>query len=131
MQTKITKAVSTAISSLQATEKLPQDLKINIQVTRSKDKAHGDFACNIAMQLAKQAQMEPRQLAELLVSSLPDDGNITKVEIAGPGFLNFYVNENLHGEILDSILQQNESYGLSKKYSNKKVQIIILNTYTF
>ncbi len=123
MQTKLTKAVSTAISSLQATEKLPQDLKINFQVTRSKDKAHGDFACNIAMQLAKQAQMAPRQLAELLVSNLPDDGNIKKVEIAGPGFLNFYVNENLHGEILDSVLQQNESYGLSKKYSNKKVQI--------
>ncbi len=123
MQTKIAKAVSAAISSLQATEKLPQDLNINIQVSRSKDKAHGDFACNIAMQLAKQAKMPPRQLAEILVSNLPDDGNITKVDIAGPGFLNFYVNENLHGEILDSILQQNENFGLSKKYLNKKVQI--------
>ena len=123
MQTKIAKAVSTAISALQTSNELPQDLNINVQVTRSKDKAHGDFACNIAMQLAKQAKMPPRQLAEMLVTNLPDNGSIVKIEIAGPGFLNFYVNETVHGEILDSILQQNELYGLSQKYKNKKVQI--------
>ena len=123
MQTTISSLLEAAIEKLQADGILTQDTNANIQVARSKDKSHGDFACNIAMQLAKQAKMPPRELAEILLSAFPANDEIEKIEVAGPGFLNFYVRETLHGEILDSIIEQNQEYGLSKKYMGKKVQI--------
>ena len=123
MQTQIANLISSVINDLQTAGKIPQDLHADVRVTRSKDKAHGDFACNIAMQLAKQAKLPPRELAEMIVAKLPEDGMISKIDIAGPGFLNFYVNENLRGEILDTILLKNQNYGLCNKYADKKVQI--------
>ena len=123
MQTKISSLVETAIANLQAGGILPQDSSAKIQISHSKDKSHGDFACNVAMQLAKQAQMPPRKLAEKLLAEFPADEMIEKVEIAGPGFLNFYVRETLHGEILDTIIEQDNNYGRAEKYTGKKVQI--------
>jgi len=61
-----------------------------VQIDRSKDQSHGDFATNIALMLAKPAGMKPRQLAEALVSALPTDAAVAKVDIAGPGFINFF-----------------------------------------
>ena len=55
--------------------------------------------------LAKQAKMPPRELAEMLLANIPEDPIVAKIEIAGPGFLNFYIQENLHGEVLNTILQ--------------------------
>ena len=123
MQTKIAKLISTAIDSLTSTGSIAADLNANVQVTRTKDKTHGDFACNVALQLAKQAHKPPRELAEMLLANLPDDPIVAKVEIAGPGFLNFYIQENLHGEVLNTILQQQVNYGLANTYAGKKVQI--------
>lgn len=123
MQTQIAKLISTAIDSLTSAGSIAADLKANIQVTRTKDKTHGDFACNVALQLAKQAQKPPRELAEMLLANLPDDPIVARVEIAGPGFLNFYIQENLHGEILNTVLQQQANYGLANTYAGKKVQI--------
>lgn len=123
MQTQIAKLISTAISSLQIKGGIPKELTADVHVSRSKDKTHGDFACNVALQLAKQAKMPPRKLADMLLANLPEDPIVAKVEIAGPGFLNFYIQENLHGAVLDTIMQQQGQYGLSKAYSGKKVQI--------
>ena len=123
MQTHIAQLVSTAITNLQTAGDIPSDTKADVQVVRSKDKSHGDFACNIALQLAKQANIPPRQLAEMLLAKLPEDPMVAKIEIAGPGFLNFYIQENLHGEILNTILIQQSHYGLANTFSGKKVQI--------
>ncbi len=123
MQTQIANLISIAISNLKSSGDIPENIAADVQVTRSKDKTHGDFACNIALQLAKQAKMPPKQLAEMLVTHLPEDSSIAKVVIAGPGFLNFYIQENLHGVVLDTILQQQDQFGLSKTYAGKKVQI--------
>ncbi|MFP3336051.1 arginine--tRNA ligase, partial [Pseudomonas sp. SIMBA_064] len=71
---------------------LPDGLSPAIQVENARDKTHGDFASNIAMMLAKQAGMKPRDLAEKLIAALPASADISKVEIAGPGFLNFFQN---------------------------------------
>jgi len=123
MQTQISQLINTAIENLQSAGGISVDLKANVQVTRSKDKAHGDFACNVALQLAKQAKLPPRELAEMLLANIPEDPIVEKIEIAGPGFLNFYIQENLHGAILDTILQQQSEYGLSTTYAGQKVQI--------
>lgn len=75
-----------------------------IQVDHTKDKTHGDYACNIAMVLAKTAKMKPRDLAEKIIAVLPENPQIAKVEIAGPGFLNFFQNINLLAQQLDKYL---------------------------
>ncbi len=123
MQTQIAKLISTAIANLHAAGDIPSEVKADIQVIHSKDKSHGDFACNIALQLAKQAKMPPRQLAEMLLANLPKDPIVEKIEIAGPGFLNFYIQENLYGEILNTILKQQNNYGHTSTNAGKKVQI--------
>jgi len=123
MQKQITKLISASIATLQSAGKISEDLYTDVHVTRSKDKSHGDFACNVAMQLAKKAKVPPRELAEMLLTNMPEDPIIAKIEIAGPGFLNFYIQENLHGGILNTVLQQQNDYGLSNTYANKKVQI--------
>jgi len=123
MQTQIATLISSAIDSLKSQGSIASELNANVQVTRTKDKTHGDFACNVALQLAKQAQMPPRELAKMLLASMPEDPIVSKVEIAGPGFLNFYIQENLHGEVLNTVLQQQAEYGLSNAYAGKKVQI--------
>ncbi len=123
MQDQIAKLISTAIDSLNSAGSISAGLNASVQVTRSKDKTHGDFACNVALQLAKQAQMPPRELAEMLLANMPEAPIVAKIEIAGPGFLNFYIQENLHGEVLNSILQQQANYGLANTYAGKKVQI--------
>ena len=123
MQTQIAKLLSTAIENLKSAGNVSADLNASVLVTRSKDKTHGDFACNVALQLAKQAKIPPRELAEMLLANIPEDPIVAKIEIAGPGFLNFYVQENLHGEVLNTILQQQDHFGLSNTYAGKKIQI--------
>lgn len=123
MQTKISSLIEAAIEKLKADGTLSQNTGAKIQIARSKDKRHGDYACNVAMQLAKQAKMPPRELAEKLLAAFPVDDMVDKVEVAGPGFLNFYVRTTLHGEILDTIIRQNHKYGQSENYLGKKVQI--------
>jgi len=84
MQTQISQLIITAIANLQTTGSISADLHADVKVTRTKDKTHGDFACNVALQLAKQAKMAPRDLAEMLLANIPADPIIEKIEIAGP-----------------------------------------------
>ena len=79
-----------AVHGLQAGGGLPADLDIGIQVERARDRAHGDFASNVAMTLAKAARAKPREIAEKIVAALPASAQVTKVEIAGPGFINYH-----------------------------------------
>lgn len=71
---------------------LPADASPRFQVDRTKDKAHGDLATNLAMVLAKLAKTNPRELASRIIENLPPSELVQKVEIAGPGFINFYLN---------------------------------------
>ena len=77
-----------------------------------KDKTHGDFATNAAMMLTKQAKMKPRDIAQAIVDSLNKDSKlIEKVEIAGPGFINFYLSNNWMYDILPQVESMDEKYG--------------------
>ncbi|EDQ00282.1 arginine--tRNA ligase [Shewanella benthica] len=73
---------------------IPTDFEARIQVDRTKDKTHGDFATNLAMMLTKIARKNPREIAQLIIDSLPQDSQVAKVEIAGPGFINFFIDED-------------------------------------
>ncbi len=92
----------------------------NIVVEHTKNKAHGDYATNIALVLAKFAKMPPKALAEQLVSYL-DAPYIDSVHIAGPGFINFFINKEEKASILKTILEQGAQFGHSEMGENKKV----------
>lgn len=85
---------------------------------------HGDFATNVAMQLAKPEKKAPRQIAELLVKDLENNKVLLeKVEIAGPGFINFFVRKDLWRESLKSIVAAGDNYGKGTAGKGKKVQV--------
>ena len=94
MKSHIQSLLEQAINTLKQQEIIPADFEARIQVDRTKDKTHGDFATNLAMMLTKVARKNPRELAQLIIDSLPQDSQVAKVEIAGPGFINFFIDDN-------------------------------------
>ncbi len=104
MKELIQTLIEQALASLVNENILPNGLNVTIQIDNTKDKSHGDFASNIALMLAKPANMKPRDLAEKLLASLPQHDEISKVEIAGPGFLNFFQNSQALATKLDEVL---------------------------
>ncbi|WP_437270328.1 arginine--tRNA ligase [Stutzerimonas balearica] len=104
MKDSIRHLIQQALARLTEDGVLPAGLAPAIQVENTRDKSHGDFASNIAMMLAKPAGMKPRDLAQKLIEALPADAGISKVEIAGPGFLNFFQNTDALAQRLDAAL---------------------------
>lgn len=89
-----------------------------------KDKTHGDFATNIAMQLARVAKKAPRAIAEALVEKLDTEAlNIEKVDIAGPGFINFTLNNAYLTELVSQIITEKDAYGQSEFGEKERVLI--------
>lgn len=89
-----------------------------------KDKAHGDYSTNMAMQLARVAKKAPRMIAEELVKNFDrSKASIEKIEIAGPGFINFYMNNGYLTELIPSILTAGEKYGATTVGNQQKLQV--------
>ncbi len=123
MNTAIQAALSQAVQSLQTQGILPQDWQDKSTLTRTKDRSHGDFASNIAMVAAKAAATKPRDLAEKIVAALPPSADISKVDIAGAGFINFFLNADQRFAVLDTIHTEQDSYGRSTVNAAQKIQI--------
>ncbi len=99
------------------------ETKPALQITRTKDAAHGDFTCNIAMMLAKQVGKPPREIAQLIIDSLAADNSIKKTELAGPGFINFFLAQENTLNIIKDIHTAGDSFGKCNIANNEKVQI--------
>lgn len=96
----------------------------SIILEKPKDKAHGDFASNIAMQLARIAKKAPRQIADDIVGSLDQTkASIEKVEIAGPGFINFFMKNDYLGDLVSTILEAGKDYGKTNTGQGEKIQV--------
>ena len=102
---------------------LEQNFNANIQVMPSKDSTQGDFASNVALINAKQAKMAPRAFAEKLIGHVGQAGIVDKIEIAGPGFINFFLRSGFNQSIVQQILQQGDKFGESNTGENKRIQI--------
>ncbi len=96
---------------------------LDIEVERARDPQHGDFASNIAMRLAKTTRQNPRKIAEALVAALPASPAFAKVEIAGAGFINFFLRENAYHAEIGRILAQDADYGKSEIGRGKLVLV--------
>ncbi|VAW66254.1 Arginyl-tRNA synthetase [hydrothermal vent metagenome] len=123
MKNTIQTLLTQALSSLKTRGVIASELSPYIQISRTKDSTHGDFACNLAMMLAKPAGRNPRELAQLLIDALPDNNQLTKVEIAGPGFINFFIAQSNTLSIINTINTQADTYGLSNIGAGRKVQV--------
>jgi len=115
MKFRIEQLVQAALATLPA-DILPADIvRPVVDIDRTKDAAHGDFATNVALQLAKPARRNPRQLAQAILDALPASELIEKAEIAGPGFINFHLSAQAYQQELSRIFDLGPAYGYSKR----------------
>ncbi|MBC7983378.1 MAG: arginine--tRNA ligase [Candidatus Obscuribacterales bacterium] len=127
MKSQLEHLIASALAAL-PTEVLSPDIAQaaigqGIELERTRDAAHGDFASNIAMRLAKAAKCNPRQLAQAVVAALPANAHIAKVEIAGPGFINFHLATAAYAAELERVLKLGASYGCSNAARQQKALV--------
>jgi arginyl-tRNA synthetase len=123
MKQHLSELIQQAVEVLVKDGQLGGDVTPEIQIDRTRDRLHGDLATNIALTLAKAAGMPPRQLAELICAALPASPNVERTEIAGPGFINFFLTEASSTTVITSILAQGQDFGTNTSGQGRKVQI--------
>lgn len=123
MKETIIELLGQALETLKADGTLPTDASPQIKVDPTKDKSHGDYASNLAMMTSKAAGMKPRDLAEKLIAALPASDAVSKVEIAGPGFLNFFADTGAVADIVRRVFSESDSFGHSDVGAGEKVQV--------
>ncbi len=102
---------------------LPDGVPAEVTVERPRQKGHGDYATNVALQLAKKAGMNPRAFGELLAARLEQADGIGAVEVAGPGFLNITVEAGAQGQLAADIVAAAASYGSSNAFAGEKINL--------
>ena len=112
-----------ALAGLHSAGTLPGPQTSTIAVERTRDRAHGDFACNIALTLAKSARRKPRELAEQIVAALPASEQVAKVEVAGPGFINFFLAPAAFQNVVNEVLASGANYGRSTRGAGQSIQV--------
>ncbi|QIK38331.1 arginine--tRNA ligase [Caldichromatium japonicum] len=123
MKHEIAQLLSAALNSLIEQGEIVLDQPPEIQVERTKDPAHGDLATNLALLLAKPLRMKPRALAEQITARLPSSPWVARVEVAGPGFINFFLTESAYRSVIPQILAEGPGYGRSKIGAGQRVQV--------
>ena len=123
MKHELQQLIIQALDQLKRNDVLPADLECDVQIERTRDASHGDYASNIAMMLAKPAKRNPRELAELIATALPQHESVEKTQIAGPGFINFFLTADAAYSVIKTIHKQAAEYGQSELGKNQRVQI--------
>ena len=102
---------------------LPDGVPTEVTVERPRQKGHGDYATNVALQLAKKAGTNPRAFADLVAERLRASDGITDVEVAGPGFLNITVEAGAQGQVAADVVAAGEAYGSSDAFAGEKINL--------
>ena len=123
MKQHIADLISAAVNTLSENGIIAADVQPSIMVENTRDKSHGDFATNIALALAKPARRNPRELAQLIIDALPVSANLEKTEIAGPGFINFFVTQASTAAVIGQIIEQKEQFGRGLASSAERTQV--------
>ncbi|QBZ82166.1 Arginine--tRNA ligase [Hydrogenovibrio crunogenus] len=111
MKHQVAEILSEVIDQFKQEGILDASFQPRVNVENTRDKSHGDFATNLAMMLTKVVGKPPREVAEMIVARLPTSEVIEKVEIAGPGFINFFVLDVAKFDVLSSILEAGDTFG--------------------
>ena len=107
----------------QALRTVAPDASVEILLERPKQTAHGDYACNLAMQLSKTLRKPPRDIAKALIDALPASDVVGKVEIAGAGFINVFITTQAKQAVVHAVLAAREAYGRSTLGAGRKVGV--------
>ncbi len=123
MKQEIVELIVESINAVQQKQSLTLTFSLpdQIQIDNTRDRKHGDYASNIALVLSKPAGMPPRELAELIVQNIPESDNVRKIEIAGPGFINFFLNQTAQYSVIEEILDAEKLFGHSRLGSGKSI----------
>ena len=111
MKFEVQALVKAALKDMSERGELPDLPPLEPHIERTRQKSHGDFASNIAMVLAKQARCNPRELAETIIGRLPESQLIERAEVAGPGFINFFLGRESAYQLVRQIRHQKQAYG--------------------
>ncbi|SIS43647.1 arginine--tRNA ligase [Neptunomonas antarctica] len=123
MKQHIADLISAALKTLSENGIFSADVQPDIMVENTRDKSHGDFASNVALTLAKPARRNPRELAQLITEALPISSTLEKTEIAGPGFINFFVTQESTTAVIEQIIAQKDQFGRGLAGSNERTQV--------
>ena len=123
MKSIVAQLIQDALARLPELGDVGADLPIESTVERTRDASHGDFASNVAMRLAKPAKMKPRDIAAKIIAQIPASEQVDKVEIAGPGFINFHLSALAFHRELQTILDQGVCYG--RQEARQKPRILL------
>lgn len=123
MKVRLQTLLEKAIETLKSRGKLDVGLVAKVNIDRSRGTHHGDYASNIALTLAGRVGINPRALAEKIIAVIPGDDFIAKVEVAGPGFINFFVTAQAQFHIIRRIHAESNRFGESQVGEGQKVQI--------
>ena len=118
MKTELASIISSALDQI-----LEDSSAIDIHIERPKTLEHGDYSTNIALQLTKLLKKNPREIAQLIIEKVGLDPSIERLEIAGPGFINFYLSSAGKSSIINSIFSQSTNYGHNQTGKNQKLQV--------
>ncbi|MBS1140803.1 MAG: arginyl-tRNA synthetase [Proteobacteria bacterium] len=118
VKTQLTALLQQALASV-----APAATDTPIQLERPRDPTHGDFATNLAMQLAKALKKNPREIANQLLAELPPSKLVTKAEVAGAGFINFTLDAGIKTNVVKAVLAEGENFGRSTQGAWQKVQV--------
>lgn len=121
---EVEQRIRSALETLQSEGRLPADLSIGpVELQEPRDPAHGDIASNAAMVLAKAARMKPRDIADLIAEKLAGDATFSRIEVAGPGFLNLTMAAPVWHQLVTGILEQGTEYGRAAFGGGQRVDV--------
>jgi arginyl-tRNA synthetase len=120
---ELSQAVQSAVRAAVEAGELSVAVPETVTVERPKNRDHGDYATNVALQLAKPAGKPPRQVAELVAARLRELPGVAKVEVAGPGFLNVVLDTAAQGELARTIVQAGAAYGRNDTFHGQRINL--------
>ena len=123
MKEQVVALIDNALSQLITDGLLDEGDLPTVQVDHTRDPSHGDLATNIAMVLSKRAAMKPRDLATEIIDRIPSNEIISRIDIAGPGFINLHISQASNLEIVSKILDAGKHFGRTNEGAGKRVQV--------
>lgn len=123
MQQQIKRLITESVTKLQQNHGLADGISFTINVDPTKNPEHGDFSSNIAMLLAKNLRLNPMDLAQTIVAEIPTNSLIKAIEVAKPGFINFFLTDHTYHEIVKTIINAKEKFGTSSIGKDKMTMV--------
>ena len=123
MKEHLEELLSQSLLHLQRDGVLPGDTEVTVQLERTRSPEHGEFASNVAMVLAKPAGMPPRQLAEAIIDRVPQSRQVDRMEIAGPGFINIFLQRCALTGIVKDVLRHGDDYGQIQRGGRNRITV--------